>query len=121
MIVRELDKNHDWTFGRGKANYLSQSDAIKQCIKTKILALKGNWILNADEGIAWFDYLTKNPNVAQLERDVKNAIASIDGVTEIISFDIGLDSVTRVFLIQITYSDNYNNTNEVEFNVTSNR
>jgi len=120
MIVRGLDQQHDWTFGQGKANYLTGSDAIKQCIKTKLLSLKGNWFLNLNEGIAWFDYFENHINVIQLERELKLAIASIDGVTEILSFDVLLNSVTRTFLIQITYSDKYNKTNEVEFNVNSN-
>lgn len=120
MIVRELDGDHDWTFGRGTANYLTESEAIQQCIKTKLLALKGNWFLNTSDGIAWFDYLEKNPNTVQLERDVKAEINSVDGVTSITSFDIQLDSVRREFLIQVTYLDKYNNTNEVEFNVNGN-
>ena len=28
--VRRLDKNHDWTFGQGFANYASESEAIAQ-------------------------------------------------------------------------------------------
>ncbi|QHJ84960.1 MAG: hypothetical protein [Bacteriophage sp.] len=121
MIVRELDKNHDWTFGRSKSNYIDKSDAISQCVKTKLLALKRDWILNTDDGIAWFDYLTKNPNVKQLERDIKAEVFKIDGVIEITEFDILLDSVTRAFLIQITYRDKYNDTREVAFDVTDNR
>lgn len=120
MIVRGLDSDHDWTFGNGRANYLTESEAIKQCIKTKLLSLQNNWFLNFEDGIAWFDYLEKNPNTTQLERDIKAAINSVDGVTSIISFDILLDSITRTFLIQLEYSDKYNNTNEVEFNVNSN-
>lgn len=120
MIVRALDPQHDWTFGRGKANYLTESDAIKQSIKTKLLALKGNWFLEPNDGIAWFDYFEKHPNITELEREIKSTIAGIDGVTEISSFDVLIDNITRIFLIQITYSDKYNNTNEVEFNVNSN-
>lgn len=121
MIVRELDNNHDWTFGRSKASYLTGSNAIAQSIKTKLMALKGNWFLNREEGIAWFDYLEKNPNVKQLEVDVRNEILKVSGVVEITEFDIQLDPVERYFLIQVTYIDIYNDTRGVEFNVTSNR
>lgn len=121
MIVIDLDGEHDWTLGNGRSNYLTESEAIKQCIKTKLLSLKNNWFLSPDDGIAWFDYLEKNPNVTQLEKDVKTAINNIDGVTSIISFDILLDSVTRTFFIQVEYLDRYNNLNEVEFNVNSDK
>lgn len=121
MIVRELDSSHDWTFGRGFANYLNGSDAIAQCVKTKLLALKRDWFLNRDDGIAWFDYLTKNPNTKQLEIDVRTEIFKVEGVINIDSFDILLDSDTRQFLIQISYTDKFNKTNEASFNVTDNR
>ena len=117
MIVRELDNNHDWTFGRGFANYLSRSDAIAQCVKTKLLALKKDWFLNRDDGIAWFDYLTKNPNTKQLEIDVRTEIFKVEGVLNIDEFDILLDPETRQFLIQITYTDKFNNIHEASINV----
>lgn len=117
MIVRELDSSHDWTFGRGFANYLNGSDAIAQCVKTKLLALKRDWFLNRDDGIAWFDYLTKNPNTKQLEIDVRTEIFKVEGVLNIDEFDILLDPETRQFLIQITYTDKFNNINEASINV----
>lgn len=121
MKVRELDKNHDWTFGHGLGNYLQSSDAIVQCVKTKLLALKRDWFLNRNDGIAWFDFLTKNPNTKQLEVDVRTEIFKVDGVISIDEFDILLDTQTRESLIQITYTDKFNKTNEASFNVTDNR
>lgn len=117
MIVRELDSSHDWTFGRGIANYLNGSDAIAQCVKTKLLALKRDWFLNRDDGIAWFEYLTKNPDTKQLEIDVRTEIFKVDGVIHIDEFDILLDPENRQFLIQITYTDKFNNINEASINV----
>lgn len=118
MIVRGLDNSHDWTFGRGLTNYLNGSDAIAQCVKTKLLALKRDWFLNRDAGIAWFDYLTKNPNTKQLEIDVRTEIFKVDGVINIDQFDLLLNPETRQFLIQITYTDKFNNSNEASINVT---
>lgn len=120
MIVRELDKNHDWTFGRGKSSYLNKSDAIAQSVKTKLLSLKNDWFLNPKDGIAWFDYLDKNPNTQALEMDCKRAILSVDGVEVITFFDIQLDSETRQLLIQVEYNDKYNQSKGVNFNVTDN-
>lgn len=117
MIVRELDNSHDWTFGHGLGNYLDSSDAIAQCVKTKLLALKRDWFLNREDGIAWFDYLTKNPNTKQLEIDVRTEIFQVEGVLNIDEFDILIDPETRRFLIQITYTDKFNNINEASINV----
>lgn len=86
-------------------------------MKTKLLALKRDWFLNRDDGIAWFDYLTKNPNTKQLEIDVRTAIFQVEGVINIDQFDILLNPETRQFLIQITYTDKFNNSNEASINV----
>lgn len=118
MIVRELDKNHDWTFGRGKSNYLSKSEAIAQSVKTKLLSLKGDWFLNRKDGIPWFDYLDKNPNTQSLEMECKRRILSVKGVEEITFFDIQLNSETRQLLIQVEYNDKYNQDRGVSLNVT---
>ena len=119
MIVRGLDNSHDWTFGRGLTNYLNRSDAIAQCVKTKLLALKRDWFLNRDDGIAWFDYLTKKPNTKELEIDVRTEIFKVGGVINIDQFDLLLNPETRQFLIQITYTDKFNNSNEASINVTN--
>lgn len=121
MRVRQLDSHHDWIFGRGRSSYLSGSDAIAQCVRTKLLALKQDWILNRNDGIAWFDYLDKNPNIQQLEIDVRTEILNVTGVINITEFDIKLEPIMRYFLIQVTYIDQYNDTREVKFNVTNNR
>lgn len=119
MIVRELDENHDWTFGRGKSNYLSRSGAIAQSVKTKLLSLKNDWFLNRKDGIAWFDYLDKNPNTQSLEMECKRRILSVKGVKEITFFDIQLNSETRQLLIQVEYNDKYNQSKGVNFNVAN--
>ena len=121
MIVRELDKNHDWTFGRSKSNYLNKSDAIAQSVKTKLLSLKNDWFLNRKDGIAWFDYLDKNPNTQSLEMECKRRILSVPGVEEITLFDIQLNSETRQLLIQAEYNDKYNQSRGVGFNVESDK
>lgn len=121
MRVRKIDDNNDWCFGYGRASFLGESKAIAQCVKTKLLSLKNDWFLNLDDGIAWFDYLKKNPNLSQLESDIKVAVFSIEGVTEITEFDVLLDTDTRKFLIQISYKDKFNETSEVSFNVASDR
>lgn len=120
MRVRELDKNHDWTFGRSKSNYLNGSDAIAQSVKTKLLSLKNDWFLNRKDGTAWFDYLDKNPNTQALEMDCKRKILGIKGVEEITFFDIQLNSETRELLIQVEYNDKFNQSRGVNFNVTDN-
>lgn len=117
MKVRALDGNHDWCFGRGMVNYLTGSKAIAQSVKTRLLMLKNDWFLGMDDGIAWFDYFEKNPDVTSMEGDIKTAVTSVYGVDIITDFDVLLDSETRSMKIKISYDDIYKNNSEVIANV----
>lgn len=59
MKVRRLDDNHDWTFGSGRADYATQSEAISQSVLTGLLSLRNDWFLNPDHGLRWIDYLKR--------------------------------------------------------------
>lgn len=114
MRVRQLDNNHDWTFGRGKANYLTKSEAIKQCVETKLLAFKNDWVLNRNDGIDWFSYLVKNPDLNSLKSEIKTEVFNVDGVVEISLLNVELDNTTRKINIHLVYSDKYNETSEID-------
>ena len=119
MRVRRLDRNHDWVFGNGLNDYSRHSGAIAQCIKTALLSLRTDWFLDNSQGIRWFDYLRKTPDIVAMENEIKEAVLSIDGVVEIIDFDISLDENTRGCTVSVIYNDIYQE-NRVSVNVTSN-
>ncbi len=39
MIYRRIDANGDYTFGQGKFNFVSGTEAVAQAIKTNLLLL----------------------------------------------------------------------------------
>ncbi len=43
MRVRRLDDNHDWTFGKGRADYAGESEGIRQSVITRLLSLYRDW------------------------------------------------------------------------------
>ncbi|MDC9606874.1 hypothetical protein [Xenorhabdus griffiniae] len=113
MRVRRLDNHHDWTFGNGRNDYATTSEAIAQSVKTRLLSLHNDWFLNPDHGIRWFDYLRKNPNLMAMESELKGAVLNTDGVTEITYFDIKISADNRQSQIGVTYIDIYGQKNEV--------
>ncbi|MDE9549513.1 hypothetical protein [Xenorhabdus bovienii] len=112
MRVRRLDDNHDWTFGCGRSDYATQSEAIAQSVKTRLLSLFNDWFLNPDHGVRWFDYLRKNPNLMMMESELKTTVLNTDGVAEITRFDIQLNENRKTVVI-VEYIDSYGNRNEV--------
>lgn len=105
MRVRKLDKNHDWTFGRGLNNYIVGSEAIYQSVKCILLSVKNDWFLDLEHGIDWFNYWRKNPNMLQMELDVKSNVLLVDGVVKIDSYDVTIDRETRKSIITLSYTD----------------
>ena len=72
MITRAIDSSHDFTFGNGKENYLSEQNALGQNIDTRVLSFVNDCFFAPTDGIDWFTYLgSKN------QAGLKNAIAKI--------------------------------------------
>ncbi|MEK9497049.1 hypothetical protein V2H77_11400 [Photorhabdus sp. P32] len=120
MRVRRLDSNHDWTFGNGRSDYATKSEAIAQSVQTRLLSLRNDWFLNPDHGVGWFGYLKKNPNLMQMESELKTTVLKTHGVTEITNFDIRIDKDSRKSLVTVTYIDIYGNKKEVNADAPNN-
>lgn len=108
MKARRLDKNHDWSFGSSQANYAKESEAVKQCVKTKLLSFKFNWHLDEDHGVNWWAYFVKNPNVSVMESDIKRNILEIEGVASLQELNLQLNTITRQMIVTVRYTDIYN-------------
>jgi len=48
---RQLDANHDPIYGQGRANYLTDVDAVAQAILTRLLLFQGEWWENTSDGL----------------------------------------------------------------------
>lgn len=111
MKVRALDENHDWSMG-----HKLKSEAIAQNVKTQILSLFNDWFLDFENGIKWFDYLTKNTNLNKMRDEIKKQILKADGVVSLETLNINL--VERKAIIQVQYSDIYNENLKVLINAS---
>ncbi len=89
MIFRQLDQNHDWTFGKGKNNFTSQNDAIKLDIKTRLLEWYRDCFFNMSAGIDYPNRLERSQR-KNIETDTKRIILTTNNVTELVSFSTSL-------------------------------
>jgi hypothetical protein len=106
MIFRELDINGDWTFGRGKQNYLVENRAIMKNIETTLKWFFSECFFAPDGGVPWFSLLGQK-NTELLLLSLKNTIINCDGVTKItdILFELSQDRVATVsYDINTVYS-----------------
>lgn len=98
MAIRNLDVNHDWTFGSSKSNYLSDNDEIALNLETRILSFLGDCFFATGEGIDWFNLLDYRYQ-SKLELSVSEVVKNTPGVVSINSIDV-LMAQDRKIMIQ---------------------
>ena len=87
MRVRRLN-GHDWTFGRGRADYVKNQAAIAQNIKTRLLSFKNDWFLDIDANIDWMNLLGQRGTEKIIENEVARVILTTSGVVRINSLSL---------------------------------
>jgi len=109
MSFRNLDNNHDWTFGAGRSNYVTENQEIALNLETRILSFLGDCFFAVNEGIDWFNLLDYRYQ-PRLELAVQEVIKNTPGVTAIKSVDILLGAnrkITISYDVQTVFSQSY--------------
>ena len=106
-----LDSNHDIDL----VNYdLALTDSTAQRVKQALLIRKGDWFLDANAGLPFYEEIIGNEyDLARIEAIYIAAIQAVEGVSEILSFDISLNTQTRKLSINFEIRDTENNLTEI--------
>jgi hypothetical protein len=88
MKTRRLDKNGDWVFGQGIANYLKDNDAILQDVVTRLKSFKNDWFLDTEANIDWFGILGSKENKETIKNEVIRVTLQTYGVLKINEFEM---------------------------------
>jgi hypothetical protein len=105
MIVRALDDQGDWTFGRGKNDYLSQNDAVAQDIQTRLNSYLGDCFFDLNAGVDWFNLLGSK-NIVGLNLALKTVILNTENVLGITELSLEIDSkreLTVTYEVQTSF------------------
>ena len=104
MIIRALDSDRDFTFGRGRQNYLHDDKAIALNIETRVKSFLNDCFWAMDFGIDWWNLLgVRNPTAqANILIQVRAMVAASYGVVRIISVEAFTDRITRNLILEIT-------------------
>lgn len=110
MIIRSTDSDGDWVYGKGKNDYLTNLDAVKKNIETRLYSWKGNCFFATAEGVDYNSYLdigTKD----FLDRDIKRILLQSEGVLIIKEFASNISSDgLRVYTATTTITTTFGNT-----------
>jgi hypothetical protein len=91
MIFRRLDENDDWTFGKGKNNFLKDLNAVKLDIKTRLSFWVGDCFFSSTEGVDYNNYLDVGTKDF-LDLDIKKNILKTENVQRITGFESSIDA-----------------------------
>lgn len=115
MIVRALDTDHDWTFGKGKQNYLKEQDAIAQNINTRLLSFLNDCFFDMGAGIDWRRLLGDKNTESEIILSCRAIILNTEDVVKINSFSstTGDRSISIDYNIDTIYSSQFQQTLEI--------
>jgi len=83
MRVSGLDNDLDWRFGKGRAVYKRNADAIAQNILTRLRSFLGDWYLDTEIGIDWLKLLGNLGTEKRILRSVESTVMQTEGVLSI--------------------------------------
>lgn len=80
-------------------------DSVRQGVQIKLRWVKGEWVFNPSFGVPYFEtILVKAPNVALIEKALRDQILSVEGIVSVGSVDIDIDAKGRVMKAKFTAS-----------------
>ncbi len=101
MIVSALDKDDDWTLGRGRNNYITGGAAIAQKVKCRVRSFKNDNPLNMDDNIDWIYLLSEKNTELETLREIERVVLATDGVMRIIDLSMTVNKKTRKQVVEL--------------------
>lgn len=108
MRVRSLSSTGDFTFGRGKANYITSKKAINQTVATRLKSFKNDNPLAMDSNIDWIDLLGRQGTEDTILREIERVIIQTEGVLRVTNIEV-VKTANRVQSLSVSYDTIYDN------------
>lgn len=113
MKYRKLDINGDYSFGSGMKDYISESEAVAQAIKTKILLFYEEWWEDKGIGIPMFQSFVGQTNPETIKTSladiIEKRIKDVPGINQVKNVEVEIDKTNRTIGFEIdvvTLEDN---------------
>ena len=116
MIVSALDKNDDWTFGRGRAGYKRNADEVRQSVACRIKCFVNDWFLDIVDGIDWYALLCQRGTEPQILSAVERRVLETEGVRSIEKLEV-TKRENRVLTIVLRFTTIYDDMIDEEIRV----
>ena len=107
MIVRAIDGDNDWQFGKGKNDYKSDLNAVSQNIKTRLQSFLNDCFFDANAGLDWWNLLGSKNQVG-LTLSVSAIILKTEFVTKLEQLSLNLSDNREIsisYKVQTAFSN----------------
>lgn len=107
-IVRAIDNNGDWLFGKGQNDYVAGNAAVAQDIQTGLLSFFGDCFFDTSAGIDWYGLMTSK-NFIALNLAIQAVIIDTEGVSALLELSFVVDdnrNATIKYQVVTIYSQN---------------
>lgn len=95
-----LNLNGDALITGGSLSLVDGVDAVAQLLNQRLRFFLGEWFLGLDKGIPYFEKIfQKNPDPGVVDSLLKDTILGTPGILRLLTFDIVLDTATRVMTV----------------------
>lgn len=83
MIIRALDGQHDFQFGKGLQTYLKNDNAIAENIQTRLLSFLNDCFFDSTAGIDWIRLLGNRASKEEIILNCRGIILQSYGVVRV--------------------------------------
>jgi hypothetical protein len=91
-----LDASGDLQVTAGRLSVVTGQSAVAQRLSIRLRLFRGDWFLNALEGVPYHDQVLPKGASAAVRREViRRVIATMAGVQRVVSLDLQLDAAAR--------------------------
>lgn len=110
MIYRKLDENGDYTFGNNAQAYISDLEAVRQAISTRLKLLLYEWWENLEDGLPLWQEILAKRDIEKAKKLIRERIEGTEKVKNVIYFSADWDNKHRHLKIYAFVDTEYGQT-----------
>jgi hypothetical protein len=105
MITYELDSTKDLFLREGTIATVLDPDQVAQDIKTKLQTFQGEYFLDVEFGVPYFQTIFQKPSdIGLFDTAIRAMIYSAPGVDDITAYQSSINSIERRYRVDFTVS-----------------
>jgi hypothetical protein len=100
MIDEAINTSHDIAYADHDGSVVEALLQVAQNIETRLRIIYGEWFLNTQIGVPWFDKVfVKNPDVSAIDIIIKSTVEETPEVVQLLEYSSSIDRAKRKLIL----------------------